>query len=85
MRYIKAPASIADRLGLKPSRNRLPDGAYLLWDRDLMPLTGSGTLDELLPLIGAIELTPGQLRDEQLGLADPVPLPEPTADIFAEE
>lgn len=77
MRYIKARKETAAHLGLLGSRNVLPDGNYLLWDRDVARLQGSGTLEELLPQIGAVELTAAAARAEQNG-GTPAELPEVT-------
>lgn len=84
MRYIKARKETAAYLGLLGSRNIFPDGNYLLWDRDVARLEGSGGLGELLPQIGAVELTAQEVRAEQEGTGEARELPEVTLAVILE-
>lgn len=74
MIYIKAPKVTVAFLGLLNNRTRFADGNYLLWGRDVQRLQGSGTLGELLPQIGCVEMTAPEVRVEQNG-GEPTPLP----------
>ena len=78
MQYIKAPRALADFLGLLDSRTTFADGNYLLWDRDILRLAGSGTIEELLPRIGSVILTAPEVRAEQNEECGPHPLPPVT-------
>ena len=78
MQYIKAPRALADFLGLLDSRSTFADGNYLLWDRDILRLAGSGTIEELLPRIGSVILTAPEVRAEQNEECGPHPLPPVT-------
>lgn len=78
MQYIKAPRALADFLGLLHSRSMLADGSYLLWDRDILRLAGSGTLEALVPQIGCIILSAPDVRKEQEGEGQPAELPDVT-------
>lgn len=78
MIYIKAPKGTAAYLGLLNSRSMLADGTYLLWDRDVMRLCGSGTVEELLPQIGCVSLSAAEVRAEQNNEGEPAALPRPT-------
>lgn len=78
MQYIKAPRALADFLGLLDSRTTFADGNYLLWDRDILRLAGSGTIEELLPQVGSVILTAPEVRAEQNEECQPHPLPPVT-------
>lgn len=78
MQYIKAPRALAEYLGLLDSRSTFADGSYLLWDRDILRLCGSGTIEELLPQIGSVILTAPEVRAEQNEECEPHPLPPVT-------
>lgn len=84
MLYIKAPKALAEYLNLVDSRSTFADGSYLLWDRDLMRLTGSGTIEELLPQVGSIILTAPEVRAEQNEECQPHPLPPVTLPLILE-
>lgn len=84
MLYIKAPRALAEYLNLLDSRSTFADGSYLLWDRDLMRLTGSGTIEELLPQVGSVILTAPEVRAEQNEECEPHPLPPVTLPVLLE-
>ena len=75
--YIKARKEIADYLGLTYTRNVLPDGSYLLYDRDMLAFGDSSTFGTLIPALGCLSLTSAQARDEQQGKGC-LELPYPT-------
>lgn len=78
MLYIKSPRPLAAFLGLLDSRSTFADGNYLLWDRDILRLVGSGTIEELLPQVGSVILTAPEVRAEQNEECEPHPLPPVT-------
>ncbi len=82
MQYIKSPRPLAAFLGLLDSRTTFADGNYLLWDRDILRLAGSGTIEELLPQIGSIILTAPEVRAEQNEECQPHPLPPVTLPVL---
>lgn len=75
--YIKARKEIADYLGLTYTRCVLPDGSYLLYDRDMLAFGDSSTFGTLIPALGCINLTSAEARDEQQGKGC-MELPYPT-------
>lgn len=77
MRYIKANKEVVKILRLENLRPLLPDGNYLIWDRDLLVLGSSDSFGELIPALGCRELTAQEVRAEQEG-GEPADLPEPT-------
>lgn len=64
--YIKANPKVAEHLGIATQRLQFPDGNYLLWKFDLMPLGGNN--DDTLRMIGGVGMSSDQLRNEQRGL-----------------
>ncbi len=84
MQYIKAPKALAAYLGLLDSRSTFADGSYLLWDRDLMRLCGSGSIEELITQVGSIILTAPEVRAEQNEECEPHPLPPVTLPVLLE-
>ncbi len=74
-KYIKANSKVAGHLGLTADRKQLPDGSYLLWQFDLMPLGGNN--DETIERVGGVGLTAQQAKEEASG-ASCRPLPVAT-------
>ena len=64
--YIKANRKVAEHLGIATQRLQFPDGNYLLWKLDLMPLGGNN--DDTLRMIGGVGMNSEQVRDEQRGI-----------------
>lgn len=64
--YIKANPKVAEYLGIATQRLQFPDGNYLLWKFDLMPLGGNN--DATIRLIGGVGMNSSQCRDEQRGV-----------------
>lgn len=64
--YIKANHKVAEHLGIATQRLQFPDGNYLLWKFDLMPLGGNN--DDTLRMIGGVGMNSEQVRDEQRGV-----------------
>lgn len=79
MDYIKAPKKVAEAVGQAQNRGLLPDGNYLLWERDLLPLHPYD-----LEAIGCVALSAAEVREEQGG-GEPAPLPEITDERIARE
>lgn len=72
MDYIKAPKKVAELVGQDGNRSVLPDGNFVLWERDLLSL-----LPYDLEALGCIALSAEEIREEQTG-GEPHALPEPT-------
>ena len=64
--YIKANRKVAEYLGIATQRLQFPDGNFLLWKFDLMPLGGNN--DDTLRMIGGVGMNSEQVRDEQRGV-----------------
>lgn len=64
--YIKANHKVAEHLGIATQRLQFPDGNFLLWKFDLMPLGGNN--DDTLRMIGGIGMNSEQVRNEQRGV-----------------
>lgn len=64
--YIKANPKVAEYLGIATQRLQFPDGNYLLWKFDLMPLGGNN--DATIRLVGGVGMNSSQCRDEQRGI-----------------
>ena len=72
MDYIKAPKKVAELVGQDGNRSVLPDGNFVLWERDLL-----GLYPYDLAALGCLPLTAEEIREEQTG-GEPHVLPEPT-------
>ena len=72
MEYVKAPEKVARLCGQAENRSVLPDGNYILWERDLLSL-----LPYDLEALGCAGMTAAEICAEQHG-ATPRELPEPT-------
>ena len=55
-RYIKANRKVVEFLQLTEDRTELPDGNFILWCQDIMPLGDSIVFQETLSKIGAIAM-----------------------------
>lgn len=77
MRYIKVRKEVAQYLRKTDSRNMLPDGNYVLWDRDVSPFGGSDAIDTIVPAIGGRLLSAQEFNAEVKGCT-PIELPWPT-------
>lgn len=77
--YLKVNPKVVAALGLSQDRNRLPDGNYLLFWRELRNLGLGGLLqyDSVMARVGAVALTPAEAVAEQNGSACK-PLPAAT-------
>ncbi|MDE6754510.1 MAG: hypothetical protein K2J82_07850 [Muribaculaceae bacterium] len=78
MDYIKAPEKVARLCGQAQNRGQLPDGNYILWERDLLRLQPYD-----LDALGCLGMTAAEVREEQAG-GEPRELPEPTDPRVAE-
>ena len=83
-RYIKANPKVVDYLNLRDYRNKLRDGNYLLWQRDMTAFGPLPNLADTLTRIGAIALLPHEAREEQDG-TNLRPLPTATDPNFVVE
>ena len=70
--FIKANGKVAAFLGLATQRSQFPDGNFLLWKLDLIPLGGNS--DDTLRMIGGVGMTSIEARKEQKGESC-IPLP----------
>jgi hypothetical protein len=71
--YIKANPKVAEYLGIATQRLQFPDGNYMLWKFDLLPLGGNN--DETIRMIGGVGMDSNQCRNEQRGVTV-TPMPE---------
>ena len=71
--YIKVNRKVVDYLGVTNDRYQFPDGNYMLWKFDLLPLGGNN--EETIRMVGGVGMTSEQVREEQHG-GTPTPLPE---------
>lgn len=71
--YIKVNKKVVDFLGVADQRYIFPDGNYMLWKLDLLPLGGNN--EETIRMIGGAGMSSEQVRAEQRG-GEPLPLPE---------
>ena len=55
-RYIKANRKVVEFLQLTEDRTELPDGNFILWCQDILPLVDSIVFQETLSKIGAIAM-----------------------------
>lgn len=73
--FIKVNVKVATFLGLATQRSQFPDGHYLLWKLDLIPLGGNS--DDTLRMIGGVGMTSIEARKEQKGeTRTPLPIAE---------
>lgn len=77
--YLKVNPKVVEALGLSRERNRLPDGNYLLFWRELRNLGLGGLMQygSVMERVGAVALTPAEAVAEQNGSACK-PLPAAT-------
>lgn len=66
-RYIKANRKVVEFLQLTEDRTELPDGNFILWCQDILPLVNSIIFEETLSNIGAIVMDGQTARKEQDG------------------
>lgn len=70
--YIKVNVKVVDYLGITEDRYQFPDGNYMLWKFDLIPLGGNNA--DTIRMVGGLGMTSEQVREEQKG-GTPAPLP----------
>lgn len=66
-RYIKANRKVVEFLQLTEDRTELPDGNFILWCQDILPLGDPIVFEETLSKIGAIAMDGKTARKEQDG------------------
>ena len=66
-RYIKANRKVVEFLQLSEESTELPDGNFIVWCQDILPLVDSIIFEETLSKIGAIAMDGQTARKEQDG------------------
>lgn len=80
--YYKVNSRVAEIAGLTDERYHTSDDCYILWQGDMKQFGDPFYMDELVASIGALRLTPMEVKQEQEGITVHV-LPEPTDERYS--